>query len=315
MREYIVRRLLYGLATLWGVSIIVFFLVRLIPGDAVYLLLGEEVRSKEQADALRHELGIDKPILNQYVDWTLGILRGNFGNSLYDGNPVFGRIMKRIPISLEIAILALMLGILLAIPIGVISAIRQDTGLDYVLRVLAILGLSLPSFWLGTALLVMPSIWWHWVPPLGFAQFTDDPVKNLQQIAFPVAVLAIIQSAAVMRLARSSLLEVMRQDYIRTAWAKGLRERVVIARHGLKNAMIPVVTLWGVQMGNLLGGSVILESIFSIPGLGRLTLEAITIRDYTQVQGNILFFALIFFTMNLLVDILYAWIDPRIKYT
>lgn len=314
MREYLVRRALYGVVVLWGVSVIIFLLIRLIPGDAVYLLFGEEVFTQAQVDELRIVLGLNKPMWRQYTDWTWGVVRGDFGTSLQTGEPVLARIMKRLPISLEITFLSMGLGMLMAIPIGVISAIRQDTGLDYSLRVVAIVGLSIPSFWLGTILLVMPSVWWHWVPPLGFASLIDDPWKNLQQIAFPVVVLSLILSAGVMRLARSSLLEVMRQDYIRTAWAKGLDEKTVVVRHALKNAMIPVVTLWGVQMGRLLGGTVILESIFSIPGLGRLTLEAIMIRDYTQVQGNIMFYALIFFVINLLVDITYAWIDPRIKY-
>ena len=305
---------MWGLVVLWGVSVIVFVLIRLLPGDTVYLLLGENVTTKEQADVLRAKLGLNKPMWRQYADWTAGVLRGDFGRSLQTDEPVLQKILKRVPISLEIAILAMTLAILIAIPIGVISAIRQDTSLDYSLRVLAILGLSLPSFWVGTILLVMPSIWFHWVPPLGFSSLMEDPLKNLQQIVFPVIVLAFLLSATVMRLSRSSLLEVMRQDYIRTAWAKGLRERVVVARHALKNAMIPVITLWGVQMGNLLGGTVILETIFSIPGLGRLTLEAINFRDYTQVQGNILFYALVFFLANLFVDIAYAWVDPRIKY-
>jgi len=299
---------------LWGVSVIVFLLMRLLPGDAVIVLLGEELTTREQIEAVRTKLGLDKPIHTQYFVWVKDILRGNLGRSLQTDEPVLGRIMERLPVSLEIALLAMATAIMIAIPVGVISAIRQDTTLDYSLRLVSITGLSTPSFWLGTILLVLPSIFFQWVPPLGFVNFFEDPLGNLQQVVFPVMVLGFTLSAGVMRLTRSALLEVLRQDYIRTAWSKGLREFSVISRHALKNALIPVVTLWGVQIGRLLGGTVILETIFSLPGIGRLTLEAITNRDYTQVQANVLFFALIFFTSNLIVDITYGWLDPRIKY-
>ncbi len=288
--------------------------MRLLPGDAVIVLLGEELTTREQIEAVRTKLGLDKPIHTQYFVWVKDILRGNLGRSLQTDEPVLGRIMERLPVSLEIALLAMATAIMIAIPVGVISAIRQDTTLDYSLRLVSITGLSTPSFWLGTILLVLPSIFFQWVPPLGFVNFFEDPLGNLQQVVFPVMVLGFTLSAGVMRLTRSALLEVLRQDYIRTAWSKGLREFSVISRHALKNALIPVVTLWGVQIGRLLGGTVILETIFSLPGIGRLTLEAITNRDYTQVQANVLFFALIFFTSNLIVDITYGWLDPRIKY-
>lgn len=314
MRQYILRRLVFGLMVLWGVSVIVFLLMRLLPGDAVIVLLGEELTTREQIEAVRTKLGLDKPIHTQYFVWVKDILRGNLGRSLQTDEPVLGRIMERLPVSLEIALLAMATAIMIAIPVGVISAIRQDTTLDYSLRLVSITGLSTPSFWLGTILLVLPSIFFQWVPPLGFVNFFEDPLGNLQQVVFPVMVLGFTLSAGVMRLTRSALLEVLRQDYIRTAWSKGLREFSVISRHALKNALIPVVTLWGVQIGRLLGGTVILETIFSLPGIGRLTLEAITNRDYTQVQANVLFFALIFFTSNLIVDITYGWLDPRIKY-
>jgi len=314
LRQYILRRLVFGLMVLWGVSVIVFLLMRLLPGDAVIVLLGEELTTREQIEAVRTKLGLDKPIHTQYFVWVKDILRGNLGRSLQTDEPVLGRIMERLPVSLEIALLAMATAIMIAIPVGVISAIRQDTTLDYSLRLVSITGLSTPSFWLGTILLVLPSIFFQWVPPLGFVNFFEDPLGNLQQVVFPVMVLGFTLSAGVMRLTRSALLEVLRQDYIRTAWSKGLREFSVISRHALKNALIPVVTLWGVQIGRLLGGTVILETIFSLPGIGRLTLEAITNRDYTQVQANVLFFALIFFTSNLIVDITYGWLDPRIKY-
>jgi len=315
MRQYIARRLLFGLIVLWGAGIIIFFLMRFLPGDAVYMVLGEDVSADPRAlDALRVRLGLDKPIHEQYLVWMSGVLRADLGKSLQTDEPVVGQIISRLPVTLELMALSTLLGVVIAIPVGVISALRQDTRLDYILRVITISLLAMPAFWIGTMLLVFPSIWFRWIPPLGYTEFFQDPISNLIQVGFPVFVLATHFSTSIMRLTRSSLLEVLRQDYVRTAWSKGLRERVVVARHALKNAMIPVVTLIGIHMGRLLGGTVILESIFSLPGVGRLFLEAVINRDYPQVQATVLFYALVFIIANLVVDITYGWLDPRIKF-
>ena len=315
MRQYILRRLLYGLLVLWGLSLIVFILVRLLPGDAVYLLLGEDASVKpEKVKIIRAQLGLDKPIPEQYLYWMSGVLRGDFGRSLQTGGPVLQRLLVRLPVTLELMLLAMIAGILLAVPVGVLSAVRQDSWLDNILRFSSITLLAMPAFWMGVMLLVFPSIWFRWAPPLGFTEFLQNPKSNLLQVMFPVVVLGTHLTVSLMRMTRSSMLEVMRQDYIRTAWAKGLKEVMVISRHAVKNAMIPVVTLAGVSVGRLLGGTVILETIFSIPGIGRLFLEAVNQRDYTQIQMIMLFYGAVFLVVNLLVDLTYAWFDPRIRY-
>jgi len=315
MQQYIARRLLFGVIVFWIVGVFIFFLVRFLPGDAVYMLMGEDVTADPKAiAAVRKQLGLDKPIHEQFFAWAGGVFKGDLGSSLRTGEPAVQRILGRLPVTFELMALAMVFGILIAIPVGVLSAIRQDSALDNTLRVVSITLLAMPAFWIGTMLLVFPSIWFQWVPPLGFTNFWQNPGDNLLQVAFPVFVLATHLSVSMMRMMRSSLLEVFRQDYIRTAFAKGLKEAVVVGRHALKNALIPVVTLAGLSVGRLLGGTVILESIFSIPGVGRLFLEAVTNRDYTQVQAIILFYALVFVVMNLIVDIMYAWLDPRIKY-
>jgi len=227
---------------------------------------------------------------------------------------VRNQLFKRIPVSAELAALAIVLALVIAIPVGVISAIRQDTFLDYIGRLVAISGLSLPDFWLGTVMLMMLSLWFRWLPPIGYVPFFTNPLANLQQFVFPALILGFRLSATSMRMTRSTMLEVLRQDYIRTAWSKGLRERVVIYRHALKNAMIPVITIIGTQFSVLLGGTVIMETIFVLPGVGRLTLDSIFNRDYTQLQGNVLFLAMVMVTANLVVDLSYAWFDPRIRY-
>jgi len=314
MRQYVARRLLFGLIVIWGVSVMIFFLMRFLPGEAVYMVLGEDVSADPKlVAAVKARLGLDKPVHEQYLVWISGVLRGDMGKSLQTDEPVVQQILARLPVTLELGVLSTILGIVIAIPIGVISALRQDTRIDYVLRVSCIILLAMPAFWVGTMLLVFPSIWFKWVPPLGYTEFFQDPKVNLTQLAFPVFVLATHFSTAIMRLTRSSLLEVLRQDYIRTAWSKGLRESVVVARHALKNAMIPVVTVIGLHMGRLVGGTVLLESIFSLPGVGRLFLESVIVRDYTQVQAIVLLFALVFTIANILVDITYGWLDPRIK--
>ncbi|MCX6021334.1 MAG: ABC transporter permease [Chloroflexi bacterium] len=315
MREYVIKRILLMIPTLIGVSLIVFALVKAVPGDVVMIMLAEAPGfTQSDVDRLRAELGLDKPAHIQYLTWLGNAARGDLGKSLWTGKPVWDEIVARMPITLELGVFTLLVSTIVALVFGVISAIRQDTPLDYFLRFTSILGLSVPNFWIGTLLVVFPAIWWGYMPSLTYVPFDQDPLGNLKQFMFPAVAIGLRGSASVMRLTRSSLLEVMRQDYIRTAHAKGLRERVVIWKHALKNALIPVVTIVGQQFSTVLGGTVVIEQIFGLPGMGRLMLESIQQRDLTQLQGNVLVIALAFVVINLLVDVSYAWLDPRIKF-
>jgi len=315
MHRYIIRRLLLNVPVLLGVSIIVFSLMRILPGDVVYSVLGAQAGvSEESLQRIRRELGLDKPFHEQYFVWVGGMLQGDMGKSLTTGRSVRDELVRRIPITAQLAVMSLLLAIVISIPVGIISATRQDSWSDYFGRLFAIGGLSIPDFWLGTVALVFLAVYARYSPPIDYASPIDDLGKNMELYLLPTVILGIRLSATSMRMTRSTMLEVLRQDYIRTAWSKGLKERAVIYRHALKNAMIPVITILGTQLSNLLGGTVVIETIFLIPGIGRLTLEAISSRDYTQVQGNIVFFAVIMITMNLIVDITYAWFDPRIRY-
>jgi len=300
---------------LFGVSVMVFTLGHLMPGDVVMSMLAEAPSfNKQDVEKLRAQLGLDRPLHEQYLVWISGAVRGDLGKSLWKDRPVTDIILERLPVTLEVAVLAMVVSTFLAIVIGVISATRQDTPIDYIVRLLSIGGLSMPEFWIATLIVVFPAIWFGYMAPLHYAPILKDPWANLQQFALPAISLGVRMSAGVMRMTRSQMLEVLRQDYIRTAWSKGLRERAVIYRHALKNALIPVITIMGSQFGSLLGGTVIVESIFNLPGVGRLTLEAIQVRDLTQLQGNVLFLATGFLVINLLVDLSYAWLDPRIRY-
>ncbi len=253
---------------------------------------------------------------NQYVQWIWAIIsRGDLGKSFWTEEPVMSEILKRLPVTLELAIGAMVITVLVAIPTGVISAIRQDTGTDYASRLIGVIGIAAPGFWIGTLLIVFPAIWWGYLPPLGYVEPWVDPWSNFRQFIFPCLALGFGHAAANMRMTRSQMLEVLRQDYIRTAWAKGLRERIVIFRHALRNAMIPVLTLLGIDFGRLLGRTVIMETVFALPGVGTLTLRSIFQRDYPQIQGNVLFIAFLFVAINLVVDVAYAWFDPRIRYS
>jgi len=313
MQQYIIRRLLLMIPVLIGVSIATFVLIRIVPGDIAVLKCGRGC-TPEQVDLIRKQLGTDKPIVTQYFEWIGGIFRGDMGKSLYTRQPVVDELKRRIPITMELAILALAVASAIAIPIGIVSAIRQDTPLDYAGRLFSIAGLAIPSFWIATLVFTLPAIWWKWVPPTRYKDLWDDPIHNLTQMIIPAAILGLGFSAIQMRLTRSAMLEVLRQDYIRTAWAKGLRERVVLVRHALKNALIPVITVMGIQLAALLGGTVIMEQIFVIPGLGRSTFLSVFNRDYPQLQANVMFLAVVYVTMNLLVDLAYGFLDPRIRY-
>jgi peptide/nickel transport system permease protein len=315
MRKYVLRRLLLAIPVLLLSSIIVFALMRVMPGDALTALMGESGNIGERELAhIRQQLRLDLPYYEQYAIWIWQMVSLSPGDSIFTGEPITVSLAKAIPVTLELATLALILGLVMAVPIGVLSATRQDTASDYVGRVVAVSGLSLPDFWLATLVITFAAIWFHWIPPIGYTSFWDSPLRNLQQFLLPAAVLGFRLSAATMRMTRSTVLEVLREDYVRTAWAKGLAGRMVVYKHALKNALIPVVTIVGGQLGVLLAGTVVVESIFALPGMGRLTVEAILYRDYPVVQTNVMLVAGTLVTLNLLVDLSYAWLDPRIRY-
>jgi peptide/nickel transport system permease protein len=315
MRTYVARRLLQGLLVLWLVSLLIFSLVRILPGDAVIMQLDQAAApTPEVLQRARQELGLDRPFLAQYQTWVGSAVHGDLGRSLISRRPVAQELLKRVNLTTHLAVLSVIIALLIALPIGVLSAVRQDTASDYLGRLFAILGLSLPDFWLATVAITFLAIWFQWIPPIGFAPLWEDPVRCLSQLLIPAAIIGARLAAVSMRMTRSSLLEVLRQDYIRTARAKGTRERAVIVRHALKNAFIPVITVIGQQFSVLLGGTVIVEVIFLQPGVGSLMLDAVLLRDYTLIQGAVLFFAAVIVVTNLLVDLSYAWLDPRIRY-
>jgi peptide/nickel transport system permease protein len=318
VQQYIIKRLLMLIPVLFVVSLMAFALMRMLPGDAALLMVSgseEAISDPEVMEVLRHQLGLDKPYLVQYVEWIWNILRyGDMGTAFWTEEPVTTEIMRRLPITVELAIGTVIISLFIAIPIGIIAAVRQDTLLDYTGRFASVAGLSMPGFWIGTLFIVFAAIWFGYLPPPGYTPPWVDPWANFQQFIFPCLTMGIHDSARSMRMTRSQMLEVVRQDYIRTAWAKGLRERSIILRHALRNAVIPVVTIVGLDFGYLLGRTVVVETVFSLPGLGSLTLAAIMHRDYPQIQGNILVIAATIVVVNFLVDIIYAVIDPRIRY-
>ena len=314
MSRYLLRRLLLLVPTLLGVTVVVFVLVRLLPGDAATLQLQDAKSTEADAAALRAQMGLDKPIYIQYVDWLGTLARGELGTSLRSKNAIGDEIANRLPVTAELGLFALVIGALLATIVGVISAVRQDSWLDYASRSTAIGLLAIPGFWLGTLVVTLPSVWWHWTPPLRYVRFTEDPVKNLSIIIVPALILGLGLSGGLMRLVRTQMLEVLRQDFIRTASSKGLAEHAVVARHALKNAFIPALTVLGLQVGLLVSGTVVLENIFVLPGMGRYLLEAVQARDYPAIQAENLIFATVIVMTNLLVDLLYGWLDPRVRY-
>jgi peptide/nickel transport system permease protein len=316
MRSYIIRRLLLAVPTLLVVTIIIFVLIRLIPGS-ILDAMAAAAWGIEQMDraAIAKALGLDVSIPVQFARW-LGaiVLHGDLGKSLWKDIPVTELIAARWPITAELGILGLIIAQAIALPIGVYSALRQDTWGDYLARSFAIFCIAVPGFWLGTMVIVFPSIWWGWSPPISLIKFSEDPIGNLKMFLLPAVVLGMSTSGLTMRLTRTMMLEVLRQDYVRTAWAKGLREGVVVRRHAVKNALIPVITLIGIQLPVLVGGSVIIEQIFSLPGMGRLVLDSILIRDYPIVSGVMLVLGWFTVLSNLLVDIAYGLLDPRIHF-
>jgi peptide/nickel transport system permease protein len=316
MHGYIIRRILALIPTLIFASLIVFFTIRLVPGNIIDLMLTQNdvSASKATREQLEAALGLDTPVYIQYFKW-LGALvfKGSLGNSLWTNTPVMEDILYRLPITMELGIMALIVSLIVGIPIGVYAALRQDTIGDYVLRTFSILALAIPGFWVGTLVMVFPSIWWGWSPSVRFISFAQDPWGNLLQLAIPALILGKAFSAITMRLTRTLMLEVLRQDYIRTAKAKGLSTGVIVMRHALRNALIPVVTLVGLQAPLLIGGAVIMEQIFVIPGMGLLLLEAVGSRDYPMIIGVFLIFGVVVMLINLLVDLSYGFLDPKVR--
>jgi len=325
MKNYVFRRVLMIIPTFLIVTILVFLLVRLIPGSAMDILasqlanetgmLGEELSHERLAEIL----GLDDLIHIQYGKWLgilppfEGILEGNLGDSIWSKRPIVDELFDRIPVSFELGLLALLSGMIVSIPIGIFSAMRQDTIGDYIFRSLAIISICLPTFWLGTMVMVYPSIWWNWSPAMQYIPFTENPGKNLLQFIVPAVILGLALSGTTMRMTRTMMLEVLRQDYIRTAWSKGLRERTVVIRHALKNTLLPVITIVGMMIPLMIGGSVILEKIFGLPGVGRALVEAINTRDYIMISGiNVVITAVVLLS-NLAVDLTYGSLDPRIQ--
>ncbi|HEX9477785.1 MAG TPA: ABC transporter permease [Methylomirabilota bacterium] len=317
MRTYLAKRLLLIVPTLFGVAAVVFLIMRVIPGDVTLLILGGDQTGRidpKQLAAMRHQLGLDQPLVVQFGTWLWGVLRLDFGTSLWTGQPVIEEVLIRLPLSLEVAILATIVSVLLAIPLGMLAAVRQDTWVDYVIRVVSIGGQAIPSFWVGILVILFLVIYFGWGPPLEFTPPWVDPWANFQQLVWPVITIGYRYAAVTTRMTRSTVLEVLREDYIRTAWAKGLRERAVVIRHALKNAMLPVITLVGTEFAFLIGGLVVTETVFTLNGVGRFVVDAVAHRDYPVVQALVFLIALCFVIVNLLIDLTYAWLDPRIRY-
>ena len=314
MKQYVLRRLALAIPTLVLVSVIVFSIMRLMPGDVVIRMV-EGHAYAPTVEALRKELGLDRPAYLQYVEWVGGILlRGDFGNSYWTRQPIWDEFIRRFPVTLELAALTILSSVVIGVLVGIVSAVRQDSVSDYVGRTLAILALSVPYFGLAVLVVVLPSIYFKWTPVWTYVPFTTNPAENLKIMIVPALVFGVTRAGPIMRIMRSALLEVLRQDYIRTAWSKGLPERAIVLRHALKNAMIPVVSLIGLQTPLYIGGSVIIEAIFRLPGVGLFFFEALTRLDYPVVQSVNLIVAAMVVGLNLAIDLSYAFLDPRIRY-
>ena len=313
MVRYALKRLLLVVPTLLLVSVFVFGIVRAIPGDVVDMML-EQFQYGRDAAELRARLGLDRPLAEQYLTWVGGVLRGDLGQSLWTKRPAATDIAERFPVTLTLSLLSIVISLAVALPVGIYGALKQDTAADYAARSVAVGALSIPNFWLGTLIVVVPSFYFNWAPPIGnFVAFRDAPLTNLAQFVLPAMCLGITQAGVIMRMTRGMMLEVLRQDYVRTAWSKGLAARAVIVRHALRNAMIPIVTVIGGQMPFYFGGSIVMEHIFGLPGMGSFVLEAINRRDYPVIQAVNLFVAFLVIVSNLLVDLSYGALDPRLR--
>ena len=315
MKTYILRRLLAMAPTLFFASLIVFVSMRVIPGDVIDLMLAQnDVSTSLDREALEAAMGLDRPMATQYLRWAGDALQGDLGQSLWRSTPVAEQILDRLPVTFELGLLALVVALSVAVPIGIYSATRQDSALDYVARSFSLVMLAIPGFWLGTLVMVFPSVWWRWAPALEYTPFLADPIANLSHLIVPAILLGLSMSAVTMRMTRTMMLEVMRQDYVRTARAKGLRERAVVVQHALKNGLIPVVTLVGLQAPLLIGGTVVMEQIFVIPGMGQLLLDGVYERDYPVISGVFLVVGVAILLINLAVDLSYGWLDPKVRY-
>ena len=316
MWQYILKRLLLMIPTLLGVALLVFLLLRVAPGDIVELKYAGSgtFAPKEALDRERAQLGLDKPVAQQFVSWISGVVRFDFGESMWTGQPITQEIKVRLELSLELAVMATLVAMLLAIPLGTLAALKQDTWVDYSVRIFSIAGLAMPSFWLGIVIILGFLILFKWMPPLTFTSFWVDPRANLAQLIWPALAVGYRYSAMATRMTRSAVLEVLRDDYVRTARAKGLGEAVVVLKHALRNALLPIVTVIGLEFAFLIGGLVVTEQVFNLNGIGMLFVESVTHRDYTMTQALVLLVAFVFILMNFLVDLLYAWLDPRIHY-
>jgi peptide/nickel transport system permease protein len=319
MGEYAIRRVMLFIPTLLAATVLVFALFWIVPGDpALTILVGGEgdvgTVSPAQLQQLRQALGLDRPIYVQYASWLWGVLRGDLGTSLWYKTPVWEQLQDRFLVTMELAVMAMLLAFCAAVPLGVTSAVKQDTGFDYLSRIFSTIGIALPTFWLGILIVYALASFFQWLPPLGYATLWDDPLMNLQQLIFPALTLAFHDLAFTARVTRSSMLEVMREDYLRTARAKGLMEILVVGRHALKNALLPVVTVSGYQFGRLLGGVIIVESIFVVPGMGTLLIDSIVHRDFIVIQAVVLLIAAVVLILNLMIDLVYSVLDPRIRY-
>lgn len=319
MQQYIIRRLLLFIPTLFLVSIVIFAMLRIVPGDPALLVLvgtdGEGSFTREEYETMRERLGLNDPLYEQYVRWSVGLMTLDWGNSIQTNEKVTDIFKRRYPVTLQLALLSFLVVATIGIPIGVLAAISQDTWLDYIFRGFAILGIAMPTFWLGLLMVLALSLWFNWIPPLEFVNLWEDPKTSFSQLIFPALALGLSAQGTTMRMARSQLLEVLREDYVRTARAKGLKESLVIIRHALRNAVLPVLTILGILLGVLLGGTIVIEVVFNIPGMGRAVINAVYSLDQPVIQVVVVGFTLIFLVLNLLVDLSYAMLDPRIRYS
>jgi peptide/nickel transport system permease protein len=316
MRRYILKRLLLMIPTLFGVAVLVFFMLRVAPGDIVELKYAGSgtFAPKEALERERAQLGLDKPLAQQFAVWMAGIVRLDFGHSMWTGRPIIDEIKIRLELSVQLALMATLVAILLSVPLGTLAALKQDTWIDYAVRIFSIGGLAMPSFWLGIVMILAFLILFKWLPPLTFTSFWSDPWANLSQLIWPALAVGYRYSAMATRMTRSAVLEVLREDYVRTARAKGLWERAVVVKHALRNALLPIVTVIGLEFAFLIGGLVVTEQVFNLNGIGMLFVESITRRDYTMTQTLVLLVSFVFIFMNFLIDLLYAWLDPRIRF-
>jgi peptide/nickel transport system permease protein len=316
VHRYLIKRFLLMLPTLFGVALVTFLLIRVIPGDVVELRYSGDRGSVSQdiIDRERARIGLDRPIWQQFMTWMLGIVRFDFGTSMWTGAPILEEIKLRFVLSLQLAIMATIVAVLLAIPLGVLSALKQDTWIDYAVRLFSIAGLAMPSFWLGIVLILLMLVVFKWLPPMVYTPFWTNPVQNLAQLIWPALAVGYRYSAVATRMTRSAMLEVLREDYIRTARAKGLMQKLILARHALKNAMLPVLTVVALEFAFLIGGLVVTEQVFNLNGIGLLFVQAVAHRDYTLLQALVMLVAGSFIVVNFLMDVAYAWLDPRIRY-